>query len=36
VRFGVKTRAGIGGCTILGDGSISLILDTSEIMKCFM
>jgi two-component system chemotaxis sensor kinase CheA len=36
VRFGVKDRAGIGGCTILGDGSISLILDTAEIMRCFM
>ncbi len=36
VRFGIKARAGIGGCTILGDGSISLILDTSEIMGCLM
>ncbi len=36
VRFGIKARAGIGGCTILGDGSISLILDTTEIMRCLM
>ena len=36
IRFGIKARAGIGGCTILGDGSISLILDTSEIMRCLL
>jgi two-component system chemotaxis sensor kinase CheA len=35
-RFGVKAKAGIGGCTILGDGSISLILDTSEVMRCLI
>jgi two-component system, chemotaxis family, sensor kinase CheA len=35
-RFGVKEKAGIGGCTILGDGSISLILDTSEISRSMM
>ena len=35
-RFGIKSRAGIGGCTILGDGSISLILDTAEILRCLM
>ncbi len=36
MRFDLKGRAGIGGCTILGDGSISLILDTSEVMRCML
>jgi two-component system chemotaxis sensor kinase CheA len=31
-RFKLKST-GVGGCTILGDGSISLILDTSEIAE---
>lgn len=31
-RFDTKS-AGIGGCTILGDGSISLILDIAEIVN---
>ncbi len=36
MRFDLKGQAGIGGCTILGDGSISLILDTSEVMRCML
>ena len=36
IRYDLKGRAGIGGCTILGDGSISLILDTSEVMRCML
>lgn len=35
-RFGVKRSAGIGGCTILGDGSVSLILDVAEVVRCFV
>jgi two-component system, chemotaxis family, sensor kinase CheA len=36
MRFGIKSKAAIAGCTILGDGSISLILDTTDIMRCLI
>ncbi len=33
MRFGIKAKAGIAGCTILGDGSISLILDVAQMQR---
>ena len=32
-QFKVKEHCGIGGCTILGDGNISLILDVSKLIR---
>lgn len=32
-QFHIDTKCGIGGCTILGDGKISLILDISKLIR---
>ena len=36
MRFGIKAKAGIAGCTILGDGSISLILDIAQMQRALI